>query len=63
MKNLAQLRKAANLSQRALADKLNVSQPTIAGWEAGAHKPRPSRWRRMALALESDILTMVRMWT
>lgn len=37
--SLRRLRKRAKLNQTELADALNVSQSTVAGWENGARKP------------------------
>lgn len=36
---IAQLRKNNNLSQKDLAEKLNVSNKTISGWECGRNTP------------------------
>lgn len=62
-KTLQELRVKAGLSQAALAKRIGVSQATVAGWELGTHKPLASRWSKLAIAVESDILTMVKMWT
>jgi transcriptional regulator with XRE-family HTH domain len=62
-RTLAQLRQDTGLSQQELADEIGVSQPTVSGWELGLYKPDSSRWAKLAIAVESDILTMVRMWT
>lgn len=37
--NLRNLRRAANMSQKELGDKLNVVQGTIASWEKGRNEP------------------------
>lgn len=37
--NLRQRRRAANMSQKDLGDKLNVVQATIASWERGRNEP------------------------
>lgn len=41
----------AGLSQEALAEKLGVSQPLIAQWEAGAKRPSLARLEQMAKIL------------
>lgn len=38
---LKELRQAAGLSQRALAEKLSVSQQTVGKWETGGATPNP----------------------
>lgn len=35
MKNLAELRKAANLTQQDVADELKVGRTTVTAWETG----------------------------
>ena len=39
-KRLKQLRKEANLTQKEIASKLGISQPTYAQWELGRTKPK-----------------------
>jgi transcriptional regulator with XRE-family HTH domain len=48
MKTLAELRIKRKLTQHDLAIRLGVSQPTVAGWELGTHKPLAKRWKRIA---------------
>lgn len=43
MNGISRLRKKANLTQRELAEKLNVRQSTVAMWEAGTNMPKASR--------------------
>ena len=50
-------RKARGYSQSDLANVLNVSQPTIANWELGAHDPRQLMLVRLA-----DVLGVSRFW-
>lgn len=50
---------ARNLSQVELAQRVGVSQATIAHWETGAHAPRPAMVDRLATALETDAETLV----
>lgn len=47
-------RKKYGLSQTELAQKVEVSQPTIANWERGGHIPRPDALARIADVLETD---------
>lgn len=44
-------RKRAGLNQGALADRLGVTQPTVANWEAGVHDPRQLMLAKLADAL------------
>lgn len=37
MKKIVELRKEHNLSQRALADEINVTQATVSRWEKDQH--------------------------
>lgn len=50
-------RKAINLNQASLADRIGVSQPTVANWESGVHDPR-----RLMLAKLSDTLGVPLSW-
>jgi transcriptional regulator with XRE-family HTH domain len=49
--NLAKHRKAKNLTQVALAKKLNISRGLIAQVEAGWRRPYPKLRRKLAKAL------------
>lgn len=49
--NLRKARKAAGLSQAALAKKLKVSTGTVGGWETGEHAIRHKRLPKVAEAL------------
>lgn len=42
------------LSQTELAEKADVSQPTVANWESGHHVPRPAAMLRLARVLNVD---------
>jgi transcriptional regulator with XRE-family HTH domain len=44
-------RKRLGLNQGALADRLGVTQPTVANWEAGVHDPRQLMLAKLAEAL------------
>ena len=44
-------RRALGLNQSALADRLGVTQPTVANWEAGVHDPRQLMLAKLADAL------------
>lgn len=51
-------RARSGLSQVALAERLGVSQPTIAHWEAGLHHPKKAHVRALAQVLGApDIIT------
>jgi transcriptional regulator with XRE-family HTH domain len=40
-------RQAAGLTQKAVADQLGVSRPTLSQWEADKHRPSPEHLRRL----------------
>ena len=48
-------RKRAGLNQGALADRLGVTQPTVANWEAGVHDPRQLMLAKLADALDVSL--------
>ena len=48
-------RKQAGLNQGALADRLGVTQPTVANWEAGVHDPRQLMLAKLADALDVSL--------
>lgn len=62
-KALARLRESIHISQAALAERIDVSQPTVAGWELGMHRPRATRWMRMAKALGVKYEVVRDIWT
>lgn len=58
--SLAALRMRAGLSQRALADRLGVSQPLIAKWERGGEpNMQLNTVKKLAIALSVDLLNLV----
>lgn len=54
-------RKAAGLSQDAMAEALNVAQATISAWESGATYPSPGRVFALAELLGLDGLELHRL--
>jgi transcriptional regulator with XRE-family HTH domain len=48
---LGELRRAAGLSQKALAQKLGAAQSRIAQWETGVHNPPVTELPNLAAAL------------
>lgn len=52
-------REAAGLSQAALAEMLEVSASTVAGWELGTHSPRFGRLKAIAKATGVSIAELV----
>jgi transcriptional regulator with XRE-family HTH domain len=54
---IREARQALGLSQVELAERVRVSQPTIAHWEQGTHTPR-----QLALARLADALGVSRTW-
>jgi transcriptional regulator with XRE-family HTH domain len=63
MKTLAELRIARKLTQHDLAIRLGVSQPAVAGWELGTHKPLAKRWKRIANILRVSHRSIGDLWT
>lgn len=53
--NIADLRKARNLTQRDLADKLGVSQSHVARWETERSLPRQKAMEELAEALDVTV--------
>lgn len=56
---LKQARKNANLSQKELASKLNITQQSLANWESGKTTPRQKRLEEISQILKipiSDLL-------
>lgn len=56
---IKELRQRAGLSQKALADKLQVAQTTIAGYETGRNEPGVDMLIRLSAALDVSIDTLV----
>jgi putative transcriptional regulator len=52
---LAQARKAAGLTQTALAEAVGIHQPLVARYEAGFTEPRVTMAVRIARALETTV--------
>jgi transcriptional regulator with XRE-family HTH domain len=48
MRSIRELRQARNLTQRQVADAVNVTITTVANWERGTFEPRASQLRRLA---------------
>src|SRR5918993_3284901 len=57
---LKQLRRRRGLSQKDLAEASGVGQDTISGIESGRHEPRPSTLRKIAEALEVEVVDFFR---
>lgn len=49
-----ELRKSRGFTQKALADRAGISQPSLANIESGKTKPRISTARRLAKVLKID---------
>jgi len=45
---LTRARKRKGLSQAAVAEQCEVTQPTVHNWETGSTHPHPDQWRRIA---------------
>ncbi len=52
--NITRARKAAGLTQEALAEKLNVARQTVSKWEAGVTVPTVPGLMKLAEALDTD---------
>ena len=48
MNRIRELREKANVSQRELAEHLNVTQGTLSSWETGRYRPNPDTLRQLA---------------
>ena len=51
MKDIRELRRSKNLTQRELGDRLNVGQTTVAMWETGDRTPRADKLPELAKIL------------
>ena len=60
MEQLARLRKLKGYSQRALAKESGVSPATIYELENGRRRPNPSTLRKLAQALEVEVVDLLR---
>jgi transcriptional regulator with XRE-family HTH domain len=49
-------RRRAGFTQRALAERAGIPQPAIARLERGEHEPRLATLRRVAHALDADLV-------
>lgn len=59
--SLVKLRKALNLSQTAVAERMGVRQPTVSGFETETSDPRLSTLQRYARAVEARIRLSIEM--
>ena len=57
--NLKVIRKAKNMTQQELADKLNVSRSTVAMWETGMNTPPTKILIKLADALDVSIFRII----
>lgn len=55
MKGIKELREAAGLTQRALAEKVGVDRTAVAKWESGATFPTSSKLPKIAEALRCTV--------
>ncbi len=53
---IARLRILRGLTQEQLAERLGTAQPNIARWESGAKEPCVSNLRKIAEALDADLV-------
>ena len=58
--NLKKIRKAKKISQEKLADKLNISQQSVAKWETGQSLPRAELLPKIAELLECTVDELLR---
>lgn len=58
-KLILQLRKEKGLTQKQVADRLNISNKTISKWECGLGCPDVSLWEELAKVLGADILKLL----
>ncbi len=53
--NIKKFRESQALSQNELANKINVTQPTVAMWETGVAMPRADKLPELAKILKCDV--------
>ncbi|MBP2633586.1 MAG: uncharacterized protein H6Q70_4214 [Firmicutes bacterium] len=58
-KLILELRTEKGMTQRQVADKLNISNKTISKWECGLGCPDVSLWDELSLVLGADLLTLL----
>lgn len=58
-KLILQLRKEKGLTQKQVADRLNISNKTISKWERGLGCPDVSLWKELSAILGADILHLL----
>ena len=58
-KLILQLRTDKGLTQKQIADQLNISNKTISKWECGLGCPDVSLWEKLANVLGADILKLL----
>lgn len=58
-KTIADLRKAAGLTQYSLAEKLGISDKAVSKWERGIACPDVSLWSKLSILLDTDIETLI----
>lgn len=58
-KLILQLRTEKGLTQKQVADQLNISNKTISKWECGLGCPDVSLWEELANVLGADILKLL----
>lgn len=51
LKVIREMRKAQNLSQAELANKIKVTQGAVSAWEIGLYNPNTKKLKRLAKAL------------
>ena len=56
---ILQLRKEKGLTQRQVAEQLNISNKTISKWECGLGCPDVSLWEELSAVLGADILKLL----
>ena len=54
-----QLRTEKGLTQKQVADQLNISNKTVSKWECGSGCPDVSLWEALANVLGADILKLL----
>lgn len=53
---ISRLRKEKGLTQKALADRLNISNKTVSKWECGLGFPDSSLWQQLSEELGADLM-------
>ena len=58
-KFIAEMRKEKGMTQRQVAEQLNISNKTVSKWECGLGCPDTSLWEELSVVLGADVLKLL----